>query len=218
MAANAVGLSTAEKQAVAAFSPERARHRIRSGSWHVCGPARRFPIRIASGVERMGQRFVEFAVSERQGRGPDGRRRAEADIEMGVRVSRRDLGIGTADGRRRAACSSATTTAWSIRSMRNRVHALDVQADGGVRTAITVARLATTARHAAMFGDIRANAYAIDAETGTLIWKTKVDDHAVARITGAPSYHNGRLYVPVSSIEEVAGAHPTMSAARSAAA
>ena len=84
------------------------------------------------------------------------------------------------------------------------------KADGGVRTAITVARLAIdgTPRTVAMFGDIRANAYAIDAQSGTLIWKTKVDDHAMARVTGAPSYHNGRLYVPVSSIEEVAGARP----------
>ena len=43
---------------------------------------------------------------------------------------------------------------------------------------------------------------------GTLLWKLKVDDHASARVTGAPSYANGRVYVPVSSIEEVAGARP----------
>ena len=39
----------------------------------------------------------------------------------------------------------------------------------------------------------------------TQLWKIKVDDHAMARITGAPTYHNGRLYVPVSSTEEVPG-------------
>ena len=84
------------------------------------------------------------------------------------------------------------------------------KADDGVRTAISVVRLAINGapRTIAMFGDIRANAYAIDAQSGTQIWKTKVDDHAMARITGAPSYHNGRLYVPVASIEEVAGARP----------
>ena len=31
------------------------------------------------------------------------------------------------------------------------------------------------------------------------------DDHRFARITGAPALHDGRLYVPVSSIEESAG-------------
>ncbi len=39
-----------------------------------------------------------------------------------------------------------------------------------------------------------------------MLWKTKVDDHAAARVTGAPAFANGRLYVPVSSIEEVSGA------------
>jgi polyvinyl alcohol dehydrogenase (cytochrome) len=84
------------------------------------------------------------------------------------------------------------------------------KADDGVRTAITVARVTIdgTPRTVAMFGDIRAQAYAVDAQSGTQIWKTKVDNHAMARVTGAPSFHDGRLYVPVASIEEVAGARP----------
>jgi polyvinyl alcohol dehydrogenase (cytochrome) len=82
------------------------------------------------------------------------------------------------------------------------------KADGGVRTAMTVARLPIggATRTIVMFGDVRAHAYALDAETGAQVWKTKVDDHAMARVTGAPSYANGRLFVPVSSIEEVPGA------------
>ncbi|MGH9383389.1 MAG: PQQ-binding-like beta-propeller repeat protein [Vicinamibacterales bacterium] len=82
------------------------------------------------------------------------------------------------------------------------------KADGGVRTAITIARvpISGTTRTIAMFGDIRANAYAVDARSGELVWKTKVDDHAYARVTGAPSFANGRLYVPVSSFEEGPGA------------
>ncbi len=82
------------------------------------------------------------------------------------------------------------------------------KADGGVRTSISIARVTIDGnpRTIAMFGDIRANAYGIDAQAGTILWKTKVDDHAAARVTGAPAYANGRLYVPVSSIEEVSGA------------
>jgi hypothetical protein len=57
-------------------------------------------------------------------------------------------------------------------------------------------------RFAALFGDSSAVVYAVDASTGTLLWKTKVDDHLAARITGSPAFHQPRLYVPVASIEE----------------
>jgi len=85
------------------------------------------------------------------------------------------------------------------------------KADGGVRVSPSIARVAIggTQRTIAMFGDVRATAYAVDAQTGTMVWKLKVDDHAFARITGAPSYANGRLYVPVSSVEEVSGGRPS---------
>jgi polyvinyl alcohol dehydrogenase (cytochrome) len=66
----------------------------------------------------------------------------------------------------------------------------------------------TPVRHAAYFGDFRANVYAIDALTGEQIWSLKVDDHLAARITGAPTLAGGRLYVPVSSLEELPGARP----------
>lgn len=81
------------------------------------------------------------------------------------------------------------------------------KADGGVRNAPSIARVSLDGkpRHVVMFGDIRANVYGLDAEGGQLLWKIKVDDHQMARITGAPTYHNGRLYVPVSSTEEVPG-------------
>lgn len=83
------------------------------------------------------------------------------------------------------------------------------KAKAGVRTAITIAPVKTaTARYAAFFGDVRANVYAIDADRGALLWTTNADTHAVARITGAPAFHDGRLYVPVSSIEEAVGADP----------
>ena len=83
------------------------------------------------------------------------------------------------------------------------------KADGGIRTAPTVARVTIDGapRTIVMFGDVRANAYGLDAQTGTQLWKLKVDDHAMARVTGAPSFYNGRLYVPVSSTEEVPGAN-----------
>ncbi len=81
------------------------------------------------------------------------------------------------------------------------------QALSGVRNAISIGEVKGqgTARYAAYFGDVRANLYGVDASTGRLLWKTKVDDHAVAGITGAPTLYEGRLYVPVASREEAAG-------------
>jgi polyvinyl alcohol dehydrogenase (cytochrome) len=80
-------------------------------------------------------------------------------------------------------------------------------ADAGVRTAVIIGRIGST-RYAAYFGDTKANVYAIDAVSGELIWKKQADDHRFARITGTPALHDGRLYAPVSSIEETAGGRP----------
>lgn len=83
------------------------------------------------------------------------------------------------------------------------------EAKSGVRTAITIApiKTATGSRVAAYFGDLKANVFAIDAENGSLIWTARADTHPFARITGAPTLANGRLYVPVSSFEEGSGSN-----------
>lgn len=70
-----------------------------------------------------------------------------------------------------------------------------------VRTAVSIGPL-SKGRFAAYFGDERATVYSVDAETGRELWRLKLDDHPVARITGSPVLHRNRLYVPVSSIEE----------------
>jgi polyvinyl alcohol dehydrogenase (cytochrome) len=84
------------------------------------------------------------------------------------------------------------------------------KADAGVRSAVVVGRLGGEgpARYAAFFGDLRATMYALDLATGEKIWTLKVDDHAAARITGGTALFEGRLYVPVSSLEELPGARP----------
>ena len=60
----------------------------------------------------------------------------------------------------------------------------------------------------AYFGDLESNFYALDANTGKLIWQKKVDDQAFKRITGTVKLHEGRLYIPIASQEENAGANP----------
>ena len=103
-----------------------------------------------------------------------------------------------------------------VASERGVVYALDAgtgcthwsfDAESGVRSAMTVTRLAD-GRHALFFGDFGANVYALDAATGAEIWRRDVETHPGARITGAPVLHEGRLYVPVSSLEELLAADP----------
>ena len=60
-----------------------------------------------------------------------------------------------------------------------------------VRSAIALHHLGDA--YVAFFGDARAFVYAVDADSGKLIWKTKVDDYPVAGITSSPVVYNGRL-------------------------
>ena len=100
-----------------------------------------------------------------------------------------------------------------------KVYALDAKSgctrwvfatEADVRTAICFAPISGTNRFGVFFGDVDANAYAVNATTGALVWKTKVEDHPAARIIGAPTLYSGVLYVPVSSIEELTGSRPTL--------
>src|SRR4029078_13738541 len=79
-----------------------------------------------------------------------------------------------------------------------------------VRSAVILGRItaAGAPRYAACFGDLVANVSAVDAETGVLLWTKRADTHVRARITGAPAFYEGRVYVPVSSLEEGSGAGP----------
>ena len=85
-------------------------------------------------------------------------------------------------------------------------------ADFPVRTAITLGQQGRS--WVAYFADQHANAYALDALTGKVLWETRVNDHPLAITTGAPALFEGRLYVPASSGEEVAGADPNYSCCR----
>jgi polyvinyl alcohol dehydrogenase (cytochrome) len=82
-----------------------------------------------------------------------------------------------------------------------------IEAEAGVRSAISLGQDAS-GNLVAYFGDLAANAYAVDATSGKVLWKRKVDTYPLARITGSPTLHVGRLYVPVSSREESMAGDP----------
>jgi polyvinyl alcohol dehydrogenase (cytochrome) len=124
-----------------------------------------------------------------------------------------------------------------VTSSAGRIYALDAKtgctywtydAPAGSRTAISIGELGQSKRapipkklkrtlahldvikapSAAFFGDDKGAVYALDAQKGTLIWKTQVDTHPFARIVGAPTLYNERLYVAVGSDEETNAANP----------
>ena len=79
-----------------------------------------------------------------------------------------------------------------------------------VRSGITIGPLKDgAARIVAYFGDIRGNAYALDASTGEVIWKVATDPHPLARVTGNPRLYQNRLYIPLASLEEDESRSPT---------
>jgi len=124
------------------------------------------------------------------------------------------------------------TSAWSqptvvggrvfVGSQAGAVYSLDAKtgciywtfaAAAGVRSAVSVGpgrprdrtRRGSTA---AYFSDVKGNVYAVDASTGALFWRRKIDAHPLVRLTGSPTLYAGHLYVPVSSYEESQAAGP----------
>src|SRR6185295_2523703 len=80
------------------------------------------------------------------------------------------------------------------------------EADAGVRSTPVVG--GSGGARAVYFGDANASTYALDMN-GKLKWKTKIDTHADAMITGAVAFNAGRVYVPAASLEEGTAAIPS---------
>ena len=79
------------------------------------------------------------------------------------------------------------------------------RAQSAIRAATTIGSRRSAAGERAYtvyVADQSAHVYALDAQTGDLLWAHKVDDLPGARVTGAPTLHQDRLYVPVASSEE----------------
>jgi polyvinyl alcohol dehydrogenase (cytochrome) len=80
-------------------------------------------------------------------------------------------------------------------------------AQAGIPTAVVVGHYRASDGSdgvAVFFGDRKANAYAVDAQTGREIWVRKVDSHPAAAITGALAFDGSRVFVPVQGLNEEA--------------
>jgi polyvinyl alcohol dehydrogenase (cytochrome) len=82
------------------------------------------------------------------------------------------------------------------------------RASAGVRVAPAIGPGRGANRFLAYFGDVKGTIYAVDAESGSLVWKDRIDPHPVARVTGSPKVAEGRVYVPISSLEESGAGNP----------
>lgn len=77
----------------------------------------------------------------------------------------------------------------------------------GIRSAITLAENGQ-GKQLLVFADSMAFIYAVDPETLAIQWKADARLFETSTITGSVSYHNGRLFVPVSSYEVAAAGNP----------
>lgn len=88
------------------------------------------------------------------------------------------------------------------------------QASAEVRTGLVISHWQqgdTSASPILYFGDFLGNLYAVKALTGDLLWRTRVDSHPSATITGTPVLFENRVFVPVSSLEVISAANPQFS-------
>jgi polyvinyl alcohol dehydrogenase (cytochrome) len=209
MRRQAASLSSAERRAVAAFLSGRAAGSYRAplemiakDAYCVAGAAPRDPL----------------AGAAWNGWGVDARNtRSQTAAAAGLRAADvPKLKLKWAFGIPGVSASGSQITVVGSRafvgSRNGLVYALDTktgclawafEADAGVRSTPVVGNSAV------YFGDAHAQVYALDVDTGQRRWKVKVENHLDAMITGAAAFNNGRLYVPVSSLEEGTAAIPT---------
>jgi polyvinyl alcohol dehydrogenase (cytochrome) len=80
------------------------------------------------------------------------------------------------------------------------------QANGPVRAAILPVQ--NGSETSLLFTDLIGWAYVVDAKSGKLIWKKRIEDHDAARLTGSSVALNGIVYVPAASWEETRSLDP----------
>jgi len=80
------------------------------------------------------------------------------------------------------------------------------QANGPVRAAIRP--VASGSATSLVVTDLIGWAYALDAKSGHLIWKKRIDEHEAARLTGSSAELNGVVFIPAASWEETRSLDP----------
>ena len=75
----------------------------------------------------------------------------------------------------------------------------------GIRSATSVGSVTLadgSKQYAVFFVDMLANVYAVNAQNGQLLWQQRAETHPSVRGTGSVTYYEGRLYVPMTGVNE----------------
>ena len=80
------------------------------------------------------------------------------------------------------------------------------EASGPVRSALRAVRNGSS--YSLIFSDLNGGVYSLDAKTGQLLWKRRVEEHEATRLTGASLEVNGIVYIPAASWEETRSSDP----------
>ena len=208
MKTQAAGLSTGELFALIGYiAPTGGSH----------APSRLHPHmqrrrRLPAGL-RLAMEWVEHEPHQLPLPGRDLRRafswqRSQTQTQMGVQPGRRHRGALAANYRRRARVHRLPTGA---------VYSLDAdtgctrwgfQAGAGLRAGVTIGEAKGTS--AVFFSDGGGTMYALNAQSGELIWKVKPVDHYTTIATATPRFYKGVVYQPYSSFEEALAGDPKL--------
>ena len=104
------------------------------------------------------------------------------------------LFVGSASGAVEAVDANTGCTHWVF------------QADGPVRGAILP--VANGSATSLVFTDLIGWAYAVEAKSGHLLWKKRIDEHEATRLTGSSVALDGVVFIPAASWEETRSLDP----------
>ncbi len=107
------------------------------------------------------------------------------------------LFVGSASGAVEAVDANTGCTHWVF------------QADGPVRGAILP--VANGSATSLVFTDLIGWAYAVEAKSGHLLWKKRIDEHEATRLTGSSVALDGVVFIPAASWEETRSLDPQYS-------
>ncbi len=80
------------------------------------------------------------------------------------------------------------------------------QADAAIRGAISYE--SNGEEITAFFADYATNTYAVNIQTGKLIWKQRAAQHPLSGVTGSVAVYDDIVYVPISSFEVISSQNP----------
>jgi polyvinyl alcohol dehydrogenase (cytochrome) len=147
---------------------------------------------------------ARYQTAERAGLAPAQVRRLKLKWALGFpgdvtafgapTVVKGTLFVGSASGAVEAVDAKTGCTHWVF------------QANGPVRAATLP--IASDSATSLVFTDLIGWAYALDAKSGHLLWKKRIDEHEAARLTGSSVALNGVVFIPAASWEETRSLDP----------